>query len=35
MDATIGLRTKPEAEFQGLDFNEHGEDGYGEEIDMA
>ncbi len=28
LDATIGLRVKPEEEFQGLDINEHGEEGY-------
>jgi ammonium transporter, Amt family len=28
LDATIGLRVKPEQEFQGLDINEHGEEGY-------
>jgi ammonium transporter, Amt family len=26
------LRVKPESEFQGLDINEHGEEGYGEEF---
>jgi ammonium transporter, Amt family len=26
------LRVKPEAEYQGLDINEHGEEGYGEEF---
>jgi ammonium transporter, Amt family len=26
------LRVKPEAEYQGLDINEHGEEGYGEEL---
>jgi Amt family ammonium transporter len=28
LDLTIGLRVKPEQEFQGLDINEHGEEGY-------
>jgi ammonium transporter, Amt family len=28
LDVTIGLRVKPEQEFQGLDINEHGEEGY-------
>jgi ammonium transporter, Amt family len=28
LDATIGLRVKTEEEFQGLDINEHGEEGY-------
>jgi Amt family ammonium transporter len=28
LDATIGLRVKAEEEFQGLDINEHGEEGY-------
>ncbi len=32
IDATIGLRVKPEEEFQGLDINEHGEEAYGEEF---
>lgn len=32
LDATIGLRVKQEAEFQGVDISEHGEEGYGEEI---
>jgi Amt family ammonium transporter len=30
--ATVGLRPKEEAEFQGMDINEHGEEGYGEEF---
>jgi Amt family ammonium transporter len=30
--ALVGLRVKPEAEFQGMDINEHGEEGYGEEF---
>jgi ammonium transporter, Amt family len=30
LDATIGLRVKQEAEFQGVDINEHGEEGYNE-----
>lgn len=32
LDATIGLRVHPDAEFQGVDINEHGEEGYGEEL---
>jgi Amt family ammonium transporter len=32
LDATIGLRVNPETELQGVDVNEHGEEGYGEEI---
>jgi ammonium transporter, Amt family len=28
LDATMGLRVKPEQEYQGLDINEHGEEGY-------
>jgi len=32
LDATVGLRPKEEAEFQGMDINEHGEEGYGEEF---
>lgn len=32
LDATIGLRLKPEAEMQGMDINEHGEEGYNEEF---
>ena len=32
LDATIGLRVHSEAEYQGIDINEHGEEGYGEEI---
>lgn len=32
VDRTVGLRLKPEAEIQGLDINEHGEEGYGEEF---
>jgi ammonium transporter, Amt family len=28
LDVTIGLRVKTEEEFQGLDINEHGEEGY-------
>ncbi|HEY9661867.1 MAG TPA: ammonium transporter, partial [Allocoleopsis sp.] len=31
LDVTVGLRLPPEAEMQGLDINEHGEEGYGEE----
>jgi ammonium transporter, Amt family len=30
--ATFGFRVKPESEFQGMDINEHGEEGYGEEF---
>jgi Amt family ammonium transporter len=30
--ALVGLRVKPETEFQGMDINEHGEEGYGEEF---
>ncbi|MFM7382562.1 MAG: ammonium transporter, partial [Microcystaceae cyanobacterium] len=32
VDKLVGLRLKPEAEFQGMDINEHGEEGYGEEF---
>lgn len=32
IDVTIGLRVNPEAEYQGIDVNEHGEEGYGEEL---
>lgn len=32
VDAVVGLRLKPEAEFQGMDINEHGEEGYGQEF---
>ena len=32
VDAIVGLRVHPEAEIQGLDINEHGEEGYGEEF---
>jgi Amt family ammonium transporter len=32
LDATIGLRVDAEAEYQGVDINEHGEEGYGEEL---
>jgi Amt family ammonium transporter len=35
LDATVGLRLKPEAEVQGMDINEHGEDGYGEEFGIG
>jgi Amt family ammonium transporter len=31
IDATVGLRVKEEAEYQGLDINEHGEEGYNSE----
>jgi ammonium transporter, Amt family len=33
LKAVLGdLRVKPETEYQGLDINEHGEEGYGEEF---
>jgi len=32
IDATVGLRPKPEAEIKGMDITEHGEEGYGEEF---
>ncbi|NMG05843.1 ammonium transporter [Brasilonema sp. UFV-L1] len=32
LDVTVGLRVKEEAELQGLDINEHGEEGYNEEF---
>jgi len=32
LDATIGLRVKPELEIQGMDINEHGEEGYGDDF---
>ncbi len=32
LDATVGLRPKAEAEYQGMDITEHGEEGYGEEF---
>lgn len=32
LEATVGLRSKEEAEFQGMDINEHGEEAYGEEF---
>jgi Amt family ammonium transporter len=32
IDATVGLRVKEEAEYQGLDINEHGEEGYNSEF---
>lgn len=32
LDATVGLRLKPEAEMQGMDIHEHGEEGYNEEF---
>lgn len=32
LDATVGLRPKPDQELQGMDINEHGEEGYGEEF---
>lgn len=31
LDVTVGVRVKEEAELQGLDINEHGEEGYNEE----
>lgn len=32
LDATVGLRISAEEEYQGMDINEHGEEGYGEEF---
>ncbi|MEC4817508.1 MAG: ammonium transporter [Scytonema sp. PMC 1069.18] len=32
IDATVGLRVDPDAELQGLDINEHGEEAYNEEF---
>jgi ammonium transporter, Amt family len=32
LDATVGLRLSAEEEYQGMDINEHGEEGYGEEF---
>lgn len=32
VEATVGLRPKPEAEMEGMDIYEHREEGYGEEI---
>jgi Amt family ammonium transporter len=32
LGAIMELRVKPESEDQGLDINEHGEEGYGEEF---
>jgi Amt family ammonium transporter len=32
LEATVGLRPKPEEELQGMDIIEHGETGYGEEF---
>ncbi len=32
LDATVGLRIKPEAEVQGMDIHEHGEEGYGRDF---
>ncbi|MEH2370021.1 MAG: ammonium transporter [Nostoc sp.] len=32
IDATVGLRVKEEAELQGMDINEHGEEGYNSEF---
>lgn len=32
LDATVGLRIKPELEQQGMDIHEHGEEGYNEEF---
>ncbi|WP_341528808.1 ammonium transporter [Nostoc sp. UHCC 0302] len=32
LDATVGLRVKEEQEYQGLDINEHGEEGYNSEF---
>ncbi len=32
LSATVGLRLKPEAEIQGMDINEHGEEAYGNDF---
>ncbi|OKH49357.1 ammonia channel protein [Calothrix sp. HK-06] len=32
VETTVGLRVKEEAEYQGIDINEHGEEGYNEEF---
>lgn len=32
LNATVGLRPKPDAELQGMDINEHGEEAYNEEF---
>jgi len=32
LDATVGLRPTAEEEYQGMDINEHGEEGYGEDF---
>ncbi len=32
LQATVGLRLRPEAEMQGMDINEHGEEGYNEDF---
>ena len=32
LDATVGLRLKPEAEMQGMDIHEHGEEAYNDEF---
>jgi Amt family ammonium transporter len=32
VDLLVGLRLKPEAELQGMDINDHGEEAYGEEF---
>lgn len=32
LEATVGLRVKPDREVQGMDINEHGEEGYGEDF---
>ncbi len=32
VDAVVGLRLKPEAEFRGMDISDHGEEAYGEEF---
>ncbi|BFM39971.1 ammonium transporter [Synechocystis sp. LKSZ1] len=32
VDLVVGLRLKPEAELQGMDINDHGEEAYGEEF---
>ncbi|MBV9387213.1 MAG: ammonium transporter [Chroococcidiopsidaceae cyanobacterium CP_BM_ER_R8_30] len=32
LDVTVGLRVKPDKEIQGMDINEHGEQGYGDDF---
>jgi Amt family ammonium transporter len=34
VDLVIGVRVSPEDEIQGLDLSQHGEDGYGAELDL-